>query len=98
MRCARCKVMLYCSKIHQKRDFSDHKHACSVVSKKQRPLDCEEEKLRLEPGDGFCMPANPFETSVGHFWGIWGTRNYMRARFALIDALGDINTYDSVKT
>ncbi|RJE22277.1 hypothetical protein PHISCL_05369 [Aspergillus sclerotialis] len=97
MRCARCKVMLYCSQEHQKYDYSDHKHACSAVDKKQRLLDHEEEKLRAEPGDGLFMPANPFENSVGLFWGVWGTRDYMRARFGLVDALGDVNTYDAVR-
>jgi hypothetical protein len=28
-------------------------------------------------------PANAFETHVGRFWGLVGTRDYMRARFAL---------------
>ena len=43
------------------------------------------------------MPANPFETSVGHFWGIHGTRDYMRARYGVIDALGDVSTYDAIQ-
>ena len=84
MRCVRCKVMLYCSAEYQKVDFSDHKRACSLVAKKQRLLDHEEEKLRAEPGDGFATPANPFENSIGHFWGILATRDYMRARFGLM--------------
>lgn len=89
--------MLYCSREHQQSDYSDHKPACSAVARKQRALDREEEKLRAEPGDGFMMPAKPLETSVGHFWGILGTRDYMRARFAVVDELGDINTYDAVQ-
>lgn len=78
MRCARCKVMLYCSREHQKWDYENHKPACSAVAHSKVHLDDEEQKLRSEPGDGFMMPANPFETSVGHFWGILGTRDYMR--------------------
>lgn len=38
------------------------------------------------PGDGL-TPANVFEDGVGHFWGIMGTRPYMRARFELVDAM-----------
>lgn len=89
--------MLHCSREHQQSNYSDHKPACSAVVRKQRILDDEEEKLRLEPGDDFQMPPRPFETSVGHFWGILGTRDYMRARFAVVDELGDINTYDAVQ-
>ena len=33
-------------------------------------MEKEELKLRNDPGDGFFTPANPFETNVGHFWGI----------------------------
>ena len=61
MRCGRCKVMLYWGQQHQKWDYLDHKPACSAVAKKQSLLDHEEDKLRAEPGDGFFMPANPFE-------------------------------------
>ncbi|RMJ24888.1 hypothetical protein PHISP_04237 [Aspergillus sp. HF37] len=68
------------------------------MTKRKERLDHEEEKLRSEPGDGIVMPANPFETSVGHFWGIHGTRNYMRARIDYIDAMKHISTYNSVQT
>lgn len=97
MRCARCKVMLYCSQEHQKSDYSDHKSACSAVAKKQKVLDHEEEELRADPGDDPFMPANPFENCVGRFWGITGTRDYMLARIGLIYALRDVNTYGAVQ-
>ncbi|OWZ12606.1 hypothetical protein PHMEG_00014197 [Phytophthora megakarya] len=35
-------------------------------------------------------PANAFDTSVGHFWGIHSTRPYMRAKFEVIRALSTI--------
>ncbi|KPM46402.1 hypothetical protein AK830_g103 [Neonectria ditissima] len=38
------------------------------------------------PGDAF-FQANPFETGVGHFWGISETRPYMTARYKLVDTL-----------
>jgi hypothetical protein len=97
MRCARCKVMLYCSREHQKWDYENHKPACSAVAHSKMHLDDEEQKLRSEPGDDFSMPPNPFETAVGLFWGILGTRDYMRARFAYIDSMKDIYTFDSVQ-
>ena len=42
--------------------------------------------------------ANYFETGVGHFWGIFETRPYMRARYALIEATLKIKTYQAAKT
>ncbi|KAI0394857.1 hypothetical protein F5Y17DRAFT_231022 [Xylariaceae sp. FL0594] len=42
-------------------------------------------------------PANAFETHVGRFWGIWETRPYMRARFALAENLLLLGTLDSVQ-
>ncbi|KAK6386359.1 hypothetical protein LTR65_009084 [Meristemomyces frigidus] len=41
--------------------------------------------------------ANPFENSVGHFWGIHPTRDYMRARFAHVEGLLKINTFEAVR-
>ncbi|CAG8973042.1 hypothetical protein HYALB_00007270 [Hymenoscyphus albidus] len=49
----------------------------------------EETELRNAPPD-FMMPANVFETSIGHFWGIMGTRDYMRARFGLVEAIMEL--------
>lgn len=43
-------------------------------------------------------PANAFETSVGHFWGILDTRDYMRARFALaVEHLLRLGTLDGAQ-
>lgn len=38
------------------------------------------------------------EDAVGHFWGIHETRDYMRARFALVEALLLINTRAAVES
>lgn len=46
----------------------------------------EEQQVRELQGD-MLNPPNPFENGIGHFWGIHGTRPYMRARLGLIDAL-----------
>lgn len=35
----------------------------------------------------FRGPGDPFVHSVGHFWGLWDTRDYMRARTTVIDYL-----------
>lgn len=59
----------------------------------------EEAELRATPGDGFMMPpgATIFEEEAGHFWGIVGTRPYMQARYALVEALLKIKTYAAVE-
>ena len=38
-------------------------------------------------------PPNLFEEQVGHFWGILETRGYMRARYALVEALLMVQTF-----
>lgn len=59
----------------------------------------EEHELRNTPGDGFSMPDNVFEEGAGHFWGISGTRDYMRARYGVVDEmLMHFNTIDAVQT
>jgi hypothetical protein len=59
-------------------------------------MEKEEQTLRNHPGD-FMMPADPFTNSVGYFWGLLDTRDYMRARFALVDAMTEINRAESVE-
>lgn len=75
----------------------EHKHACKLVQKNRDLLEREEQKLRAHPGDMF-TPANVFESSIGHFWGIVGTRDYMRARFALVEAILKIKAFDAVQS
>ena len=93
--CQGCRVVHYCSKDHQVAHRDDHKQACNAIKKSQKALDREETKLRSHPGD-FMTPPNLFEESVGHFWGILETRGYMRARYALVEALLKIKTYAAV--
>lgn len=96
LRCSRCKVVLYCSQEHQAAHYAVHKTACSTLSRNQKTLDREDQKLRAHPGD-IDTPPNAFETERGRFWGFVGTRDYMRARYAVIDTLGGINSHDAVK-
>ncbi|KAL9625416.1 MAG: hypothetical protein Q9160_000479 [Pyrenula sp. 1 TL-2023] len=61
----------------------------------QNKLDFEETKLR-----GLQMPlfvSNPFENSVGDFWGILETRDYMRARYGLVEALMKVETREAAQ-
>ena len=41
--------------------------------------------------------ARPFENRVGDFWGLPDTRDYMRARFGLIEALLNVVTKEAVQ-
>jgi ribonuclease HI len=43
------------------------------------------------------MSADIFSSGVGNFWGIHGTRDYMRARFAAADALRQVKTVAAVE-
>ena len=69
---------------------------CNAIKKSQQALDREETKLRSHPGD-FMTPPNLFEEHAGHFWGIMETRGYMRARYALVEALLKVKTYAAVE-
>ncbi|KAK1215710.1 hypothetical protein PQX77_021672 [Marasmius sp. AFHP31] len=96
-RCSSCKAVFYCNRDHQVSDHPAHKAVCNKITKAQAKLDAKETKLRNHPGD-FMTPANPFETSVGHFWGILNTRDYMRARSALLHELLKVNTRQAVQS
>ncbi|TMW67640.1 hypothetical protein Poli38472_011260 [Pythium oligandrum] len=42
------------------------------------------------------MPDNAFEECAGHFWGIHGTRDYMRAKFAYLETMMALGTPTSL--
>ena len=94
--CQACKVVHYCNREHQVAHRENHKKACNAINKSQKVLDREETKLRSHPGD-FMTPPNLFEEQVGHFWGILDTRDYMRARYALVEALLKVKTYAAIE-
>lgn len=95
--CSRCKVIQYCSRDHQVQDRDAHKRACNAIDKKRKATEAEDQKLRNAPPGDIFLPERPFETCIGHFWGVMGTRDYMRARFALVEAIGMVNTRHSVE-
>lgn len=94
-RCQGCNVVFYCGREHQFADRDDHKRACNAVKKTQSTMATEERILRDNPGD-LMTPPNLFEEHAGHFWGILDTRTYMRARYALVEAFFEIETYTAV--
>jgi hypothetical protein len=89
--------MLYCNREHQASDRPSHKRVCIAVKKAQRNLDQEQAHLLALPGDMF-FEADPFTNSVGHFWGIVQTRDYMQSRFVLVDRVTNVGTLEAVKT
>ncbi|KAI1419587.1 hypothetical protein F5Y12DRAFT_788949 [Xylaria sp. FL1777] len=94
--CSGCKVVHYCSADHQKKHRPKHKATCTSIIKSREKLEEEEATLRAHPGD-ILLPENVFENGVGMFWGLTGTRGYMRARFAAADALLQIDTVKAVE-
>ncbi|CEJ57717.1 hypothetical protein PMG11_06401 [Penicillium brasilianum] len=96
LQCSGCKVLSYCGRDHQVADRPAHKSACIAIKKARGKMEEGEQILRDHPGD-FLMPADPFTNSVGNFWGVFPTRDYMRARFALVKAMAEVDNAESVK-
>lgn len=70
-----------------------------AIKKATGRVNHEEATLRAQPGDGFFTPSGSEifgPENVGHFWGIHETRPYMRARYALVEALLVVETYAAV--
>jgi hypothetical protein len=95
-RCGGCKVVSYCNRDDQAADRGFHKTYCKSIKKAQALYEKEEAALRAHPGN-WMMSANPFESCVGHFWGVTETRDYMRARYGVVDAIMKINTFAAVE-
>ncbi|KAJ9210657.1 hypothetical protein DTO166G4_7717 [Paecilomyces variotii] len=96
LRCSGCRAVHYCNREHQTVHFILHKSVCKQIKKARAILAEEDRRVRNATPD-FMTPANAFETHVGHFWGIFNTRGYMRARFELAwDHLLPLGTFDSV--
>jgi hypothetical protein len=97
LRCGACHAVRYCCREHQVTHRLQHKSACNKIRKARAKLAKEEDLVRNAAPD-FMTPPNAFETSVGHFWGIVSTRDYMRARFALAgEHLLLLGTLDGVR-
>ena len=79
-------------------DRGKHKVVCNKIKRTRNFFRFEEDELRATAGDKFTQPNDVFETSIGHFWDIDGTRDYMTARYALVKAILEVKTLDAVKS
>lgn len=96
-RCAGCLVVFYCGRDHQTNDWTQHKTTWTPTKKTRNKLDAEFDALNSMPST-FGFEEKPFENSAGHFWGILDTRDYMRARYAHIEALLKAKTRTAIET
>jgi hypothetical protein len=97
VRCQGCQVVSYCSRNHQASNWPQHKRACKTIKKTRNKVAAEVEFLNSMP-DSWIFREKPFENSVGHFWGIVDTRDYMRARYDHVEALLKIKNRTAVQT
>ncbi|KAF7713241.1 MYND-type domain-containing protein [Penicillium ucsense] len=93
--CSGCKALPYCGRDCQIADRPAHKAACSAIRKARNVMEHEEQKLRDHPGD-VMMSKDPFTSCVGHFWGVFETRDYMRARYRLVRNMESVDHVVSV--
>ena len=94
--CNACKVVHYCDRQHQAVHRDYHQEACRAIFRSQMLLDHEEAKLRSGRSDWPALP-NVFEREIGNFWVLARTRDYMRARNTLIEALLMVKTHAAVE-
>lgn len=81
LRCARCKVVFYCSRICQKKHFPAHKLSCKTIANAYAALAREEQKLadlqasgeigQLRAGFGYvshdiCVPVKQVRQDIGN--------------------------------
>jgi hypothetical protein len=98
LQCAGCHAVRYCSREHQTSDWNAHKRFCTPIKRAAAKLAREEQRLREWPEDDFMTPTPVFEEGEGHFWGIFETRDYMRARIDLQLKLSFVHTRESVES
>lgn len=88
LRCSACQSVWYCGRDHQVSHRPDHKQGCSAVRRARAAYEREDQALRNLPDEGeWGFGPNAFEKGAGRFWSIEETRDYMRARYHLVDTV-----------
>lgn len=96
LQCSSCKVLSYCGRDHQVADRPAHKSACSAIKRARVQMEKEKKIVRDTPGY-FMIPVDPFFNSIGRFWDMLDTANYMEARFSLVREMSDVHNAQSVQ-
>lgn len=94
--CDVCKAVSYCSPAHQSADKPNHRDTCHAIKTTKQKVVREETALRAMPGD-FGIVEDLFTKHEGDFWGNHDTRDYMKARFAHVEALLKNNNFLAVE-
>lgn len=97
VRCQGCQVVFYCSRDHQTSDWPQHGPTCETIKKTRNKVAAEVDHLNALP-DSREFREKPFENSVGHFWGIANTCDYMQARYDHVEELLKIKNRTAVQT
>ena len=87
---------MYCNGEHRSAHSETHEPLCDMVSKLGAKVKSEEQLLRSAYPYAW-LRGDIFKNYQGSFWGILETREYMRARLALVFALGQVNTCASLQ-
>ena len=85
-KCGRCKSVVYCTRTCQQESWKKHKVLCKKVEKQYDTVEGESLSL-LQVRIWNDVEMNAFEDCQGDFWGMHESRDYMRARYALINTL-----------
>lgn len=97
-KCGKCKLAFYCSRECQVAHFGEHQATlCKGVTRCMKLIAKEERQLRIETPGIFGDGAHGEWDGVGNFWGIFESRDYMRARhkyFLFLDQVGTAATIE----
>jgi hypothetical protein len=88
--CSTCKVIQYCGHAHLYADRPQHRSVCTKIRKAQTNLEKEEKALRNSSNGALFLGPLPIA------WGTHPRRNYMRARYTLVERLLKVNTAQAV--